>query len=156
MPIDVYRILLNSESRTSGSRDNANYEVRIPNRRSSYLKYELYVDDFTINLGATTIDSILVNLNNSLQYNSWNSTTEGQNPTIAIVFPQSVTSGRTDNLICSYQNATAPYVIQALPSNMNVLMTDIDNATLDLDTNSNFWCLNLRIHAHYDYDYDKE
>ena len=147
--IDTYRIYLNSEDLDGGTRNNAIFNVRIPNKRDNYRRFELFVDDFTIELGTTTISSILVNLNNSLQYNSWNSTTKGQNPTIASVFPQSQTSARTDNLVCVYQNSTAPYTLQALPTDMNIILTDIDGATLDLDTNSNFWILNLRIDAHY-------
>ena len=66
--------------------------------RDNYEKYELYVDDFTIEMGGTTIDSILVNLNNSLQYNSYNSTTKGQNPTIATIFNPNQTGARTADL----------------------------------------------------------
>ena len=146
---DTYRIYLNSESNDGGTRNDCVFNVRIPNIRDNYEKYELYVDDFTIEMGGTTIDSILVNLNNSLQYNSYNSTTKGQNPTIATIFNPNQTGARTADLTLSYQNSNAPYILQALPEQMNIVITDIDGATLDLTTNSNFWVLNLRIDAHY-------
>jgi hypothetical protein len=149
--IDVFRVVLDSESADLGTESLGNYifNVKLGTRRTDYKKYILYVDNFSISLKGLTTHSVLVKLNIG-QYNSYSSLTEGNNQVIATVFNPNVASGRTVDLALNYQAPNTPYRISTLPDDFNVNLTDIDNTAINMSSTDNFWLLSLRIEAFYD------
>lgn len=149
--IDVFRVVLDSESADLGTESIGNYifNVKLGTRRTDYKKYILYVDNFSISLKGLTTTSVNVKLNIG-QYNSYSSLTEGNNQVIATVFNPNVASGRTVDLALNYQAPNTPYRISTLPDDFNVNLTDIDNTAINMSSTDNFWLLSLRIEAFYD------
>lgn len=148
---DVFRIYLNGEDADlqTATLGNFTFNVKLPARRVQYTKYILYVDDFNICLKGLTISNILLKCNVG-QYNSFNSTTKGNNQVIATIFNPQTASGRTDDLSLNYQAPNTPNIITTLPNELVLNITNIDNTAVDMSDSENFFCVNLRIEAFYD------
>jgi len=155
MPIDTYRIYLDSERFDSknATENVAQFNTKIPTKKTNYTRYELYVDDFCINLSGMTEYNIIVKALLP-QFHSYNSFTKGNNTTIATIFNNNITSDRTTDLCLNYQAPNAPYIINSIPDFITIELTNLDNAAIDLTDVRNVWILNLRIDAHYDYYID--
>jgi len=149
--IDVFRIVLDSENAdiSTEAQGDFNYDVKLATRRTNYTKYILYVDNFSISLKGLTTDSVLLKLNVG-QYNSYNSSTGGNNQVVATIFNPNIASARTVDLALNHQAPNTPYRISTLPNNLNVKLTNIDNTVINFSNADNFWLLSLRIEAFYD------
>ena len=148
---DIFRIYLDSENAeiTNDTTGNYTFNIRLPNRKVNYTNYVLYVDDFNICLKGLTISNILLKCNVG-QYNSFNSTTKGNNQVIATIFNPQTASGRTDDLSLNYLAPNTPNIITTLPNELVLNITNIDNTAVDMSNLENFFCVNLRIEAFYD------
>jgi hypothetical protein len=148
---DVFRIYLNGEDADlqTATLGNFTFNVKLPARRVQYTKYILYVDDFNICLKGLTDSNILLKCNVG-QYNSFNSTTKGNNQVIATIFNPQTASGRTDDLSLNYQAPNTPNIITTLPNELVLNITNIDNTAVNMSDSENFFCVNLRIEAFYD------
>ena len=149
MPIDNYRIYLDSFNYTSGTNSKPYYNIKFPSKRINYTGYKLYVDDFCISLSGLSTNSVQVRTNLS-QYNSYNSRVGGSNDIIATLFNPNVDSDRTTDLTLKYQAPLTPYHINSFPENLNIHLTDVEGEEIVIDNDDAFWILNLRLEGEYE------
>lgn len=150
MKKDIFQLNLSSEGMDSGSNSaDTFFNIRLPNKRTDYNKYVLYVDNFvvdTLDLG-NMIYCVRINC---YQPNSYNSTINGNNDIIAMVIQPNLATDRTIDGALQYSAPTTPIYIDTLPDQLQFKITNASNSTpLDFATNSNMWSIRLRIEAHY-------
>ena len=150
--VDVFRIFLDSETATTELETKGEYEydINLPSKKNQYTKIIMYVDNFNICLRGLGAGDVVVNLLNVSQYNSYNSRTGGNNPVICSVYNDNTATGRTNDLVLSYQGATTPISINQVPTHLSLSLTDIDNVGIDLSNAQNFWNINMRLECFYE------
>ena len=151
---DIFRVILDSENPTNETSTLGEYDfnIRLPFTRSDYKEYVLYVDNFNISLKGLTTEAVSVRLTNVSNYNSYSSQTGGNNNSILQIYNPNITSGRTDDLILSYQGANSPYYISSIPNTLSLKICNMDGNHIDLSSANNFWTLNLRLECIYNDD----
>lgn len=147
---DIMRIHLDSESALTQDQSIGKYtfNIKLPVKRNTYKSFVLYVDDFDIQTEGLGNSAYILN-SDIIEYNSYNSRTGGNNTTLASMFANAKNTGRTSDFALNYQAPTKPIIINNIPENLTLQITDIDNVGIDFSDAANFWLLDLRIEAYY-------
>ena len=148
---DIFILNLSSEGMDSGSNSaDTFFNIRLPNKRTDYKKYCMYVDNFILDTDDLGNQIYCVRLN-CFQPNTYNSLTNSNNDIIAMVIQSNLATARTIDLALTYP--TAPIYIDNLPEQLQFKITSASsNTALDFDTGSNQWSITLRIEAEYGED----
>jgi len=147
---DIIRLNLDSESADIDTESIGKYQynIKLPVKRKNYKKFILYIDNFQIQTkGLGSLSYVLSS--NMFEYNSYNSKTKGANNILATLLADATATDRVNDFTLSYSNSISPILIQHLPEQLQINITDIDGTVISFANANNMWSLSMRLECYY-------
>jgi len=148
---DILKIQLDSETAdiSTPASGNFKYNLKFPVKRNNYKKIVLYVDYWTVQIGGLTDLNYVLNANNISELNSYNSYTKGNNSILATLTTNGDGVSRTTDFAITYQAPQTPIIINGIPNELDISITDLAKSGIDFSSSDNNWILCLRLECFY-------
>ena len=153
---DVFTVQLSNNNIDGGNLTNATYRLNIPNKRmTGYDKITMYCDAFNADLYNLDVNTVLIQASGFYQKNSLSVITKGSARTIGQC-SRPIYRNASNNVVEKLDNVefyapNTPIPISSIPDETTISLVTIatGSATIDLQTNTNFYHLRLRFVCEY-------